>query len=446
MKYTYSLCLAACMFCLCNFLYAQAIPVKIVETSGGYQLLRGGAPYYVKGAGGSTYLDEVLEAGGNSIRTWSADEASKILDEAHEKGLTVMFGLWVGHERHGFNYDDELAVKKQLERFTGIVKKYKDHPAILLWGIGNEVDLFYTNTKVWKAIQDIAKMIHELDPNHPTTTVTAGLDPEEVRLIMKDAPDIDIYSVNTYGDIGKVPGNIKAFGWNGPFMITEWGPTGHWEVEQTAWGVPFEQSSKEKAESYRTRFKNYIKAYSSTCVGSYVFLWGQKQETTSTWYGIFTKNGERTETFDAIYEAWRGSLPENRAPSLDSVLLNGFGTRKDIYLEMNKKYEAAVFISSNGSKTKFTWEVFPESTDIKAGGDLEAEPDPIYQAVKKRKENKIIVKAPKEEGAYRLFVYAKNEHGKVAYANLPFYVTPTSGGNTQTGLRIKPQELNPSYR
>ena len=128
--------------------FSQAIPVKIEKNENGYYLTRGGQPYYVNGAGGSSNLQEVLDAGGNSIRTWSAEEAGKVLDKAHEMGLSVMFGLWVGHERHGFNYDDEEAVKKQLARFTEIVKKYKDHPAILLWGIGNEVDLFYSNTKV----------------------------------------------------------------------------------------------------------------------------------------------------------------------------------------------------------------------------------------------------------------------------------------------------------
>lgn len=424
--------------------FAQAIPVKIIQTDEGYTLTRGGEPYYIKGAGGSEYLDQVLEAGGNSIRTWSASEAGQILDKAHAKGLTVMFGLWVGHERHGFDYNDEQAVAAQLERFTEIVKKYKDHPAILLWGIGNEVDLFYSNTKVWYAIQDIAKMIHELDPNHPTTTVTAGIDSSEISLIKKRAPDIDILSVNTYGEIDKVPDIIRKNAWTGPWMITEWGPTGHWEVEKTKWGVPIEQSSKEKAEVYTERYTQYIKEYKGSCIGSYVFLWGQKQETTSTWYGIFTKDGERTETFDAVYRVWQGENPDNRAPRMDSLLLDGKTRKESVYLRAGQSYEAEAFVESFGQKVDYVWEVVPESDDIKAGGDAESEPEALYSLIKKARGNTAQVKAPKKEGSYRLFLYAKTPERKVAYANVPFYVLPAEE-EFDNFVRMKKRKLKPGY-
>ena len=57
---------------------------EIIKTNDGFQLLRNGKPYYVKGAGGTEYLDVLKSIGGNSIRTWSTDNAMKILDEAHD--------------------------------------------------------------------------------------------------------------------------------------------------------------------------------------------------------------------------------------------------------------------------------------------------------------------------------------------------------------------------
>ena len=50
------------------------------------------------------------------------------------------------------------------EKLREEVLKYKDHPALLAWGIGNELNLQYKNPKVWNAVNDIAKMIHEVDP------------------------------------------------------------------------------------------------------------------------------------------------------------------------------------------------------------------------------------------------------------------------------------------
>ena len=182
-----------------SLVYSQnlsgAIKVEIRQDENGFQLYRGGEPYYINGVGGQIYLDKAIEYGANSIRTWGAADAIKVLDEAHEKGLSVLFGLWVGQERQGFDYDDGKAVKAQFENFKAIVQKYKDHPAVLLWGIGNENDLMYSDHKVWDAINDIAKMVHEEDPNHPTMTVTAGLDVAEVQLIKEKAPHIDIYGI-----------------------------------------------------------------------------------------------------------------------------------------------------------------------------------------------------------------------------------------------------------
>ena len=259
------------------------IKVEIKQENGKWQLYRGGEPYYIKGVGGMDYLDRAVAYGANSMRTWSAGDAAQVLDDAHAKGLTVMFGLWVGQERQGFDYDDAKSVKAQLERFREVVRTYKDHPAILLWGIGNENDLFYNDFKVWNAINDIAKMIHEEDPNHPTSTVTAGLDVAEVQLIKERAPHIDIYGINTYGGLIGIDQQLRSFGWDGPYIITEWGPDGHWEVPKTAWGASIEQTSREKANMYQKRYEKGIAADEEMCIGSYVFLWGQKQETTSTW-------------------------------------------------------------------------------------------------------------------------------------------------------------------
>lgn len=418
--------------------YDGAIPVEIrQDADGNWTLYRGGEPYYINGVGGQAYMDRAVAYGANSIRTWGAGEAIAVLDEAHEKGLTVLFGLWVGMDRQGFDYNDTKSVQAQLARFREVVRQYKDHPAILMWGVGNEVDLFYEDFKVWDAINDIAEMIKEEDPHHPVMTVTAGLDVAEVQLIMERAPAIDVYGINTYGELiggtrefrsygydgPSVGTTLRRAGWEGPYIIAEWGPDGHWEVPKTDWGVPIEQTSKEKAAVYRLRYERGIAADTKNCIGSYVFLWGQKQETTPTWYGIFTPGGYETEVMDQLQYVWSGTWPENRAPSMEALTANGQDAFANVYVDPRAEvvFEASV-TDPEGETLRYEWELLPESTDIRAGGDAESRPDAVKMEIMRQDGGTLVIRAPRKEGPYRIFSYVYDDHGNVATANLPFHI------------------------
>ena len=182
----------------------QPVKVTIIQTDGKYSLEVDGEPFYINGAGlefGS--IASLAKYKGNSFRTWRTENgkntALEILDEAHKYGLKVTMGIEVARERHGFDYNDEQAVANQLERIRQEVMALKDHPALLIWAIGNELNLRYTNYKVWNAVNDISKMIHEIDPNHPTTTTLAGISKREIDQIKKRAPDLDLLSFQVYG-------------------------------------------------------------------------------------------------------------------------------------------------------------------------------------------------------------------------------------------------------
>ena len=348
----------------CTGLLAADGPVKVEVKwdQDHWQFYRGGEPYYVRGVGGYVYLDEAVALGANSIRTWGIDNAKSVLDEAHSKGLTVMLGFWMGHERHGYDYSDAWAVEDQFKAFQKIVRELKDHPALLCWGVGNEMDLFYTDFNVWDAVERIAAMIKEEDPNHPSCVVTAGLDVAEVQMIQERAPSIDILGVNTYGDVENVITRMDMYGWDKPYMVTEWGPNGHWEVFKTTWGAPVEQTSSEKAASYKHRYLDCIAADKESCVGSYVFLWGQKQETTPTWYGVFLEDGSQTEALDNLHRAWKGEEPPNRAPVIESFTLNDQTAYDSVTLSPGQKVPVAALIADpDGDELSFTWELLLES-------------------------------------------------------------------------------------
>lgn len=402
--------------------------VTIDKTNGQYVLSVNDQPFYINGAGlefGS--IEALAKHKGNSFRTWRTDNgqntALEILDEAHKHGLMVTMGIEVARERHGFDYNDQKAVTAQLERIKKEVIALKDHPALLIWAIGNELNLRYTNPKVWDAVNDISQMIHQVDPNHPTTTTLAGISRREVQEIKERAPDLDILSFQVYGKLEQLPKQVRNYGWDGPYMVTEWGATGHWEVPRTSWGVPIEENSSVKAKNYLKRYQNSIQKDTTQCIGSYVFLWGQKQERTPTWYGVFTEDGSATESVDVMEYLWTGNWPQNRSPIIESFHLNNKDAYSNIKLAANQPYQAEVKSSDpDGDKLTYSFEILHESTDLKDGGDLENRPETVHWNRKELKEGMIEFSVPDVKGAYRIFVYVHDGNEHVATANIPFFV------------------------
>ncbi|PKD43582.1 glycoside hydrolase family 2 TIM barrel-domain containing protein [Rhodohalobacter barkolensis] len=401
------------------------IPVEIKEENGSFQIYRGGEPYYINGAGGGGHLELLASIGGNSIRRWSTGpDTMNLLDKAHSLGISVCLGLNMGKERHGFNYDDKKAVSSQLTRMRDEVLKYKDHPAVLMWGIGNELDLNYTNPSVWHAVNDVSKMIHNEDPHHLTTTMIAGINQEKVDHIKEKCSDLDLLSVNTYGGLTALPENVRKYGWDEAYIVTEWGPTGHWESPRTEWDVAIEETSTVKAELYKDRYQASMGSDSEKCLGSYVFLWGQKQERTHTWYGMFMENGDPIEVVDSMQYNWTGTWPEKRAPGIDDYRLDGKTALDSIYLKPGQQVEAEVLpLIRFSENVRIEWEVFHESTDLKDGGDREEKPPKVHGRLSQGEGTTVRLIAPEKESPYRIFVYLKDEEiNRVATANIPFYV------------------------
>ncbi len=414
----------------------MAVRVEVVGEDGQYMLLRDGRPYAIKGAGidrpkgvdpDGADLAQFAAHGGNSFRNWrdqSETDGLAILDEAAKHGLTVAMSIPVGRERQGFDYDDEAAVARQMAYAREEVLSYRHHPALLLWIIGNEINLEATNPKVFDAVNDIAIMIHELDPNHPVTTTFAGLSGELVRVADERMPDLDIISVQLYADVVNLPKKLAQTGLNRPVMVTEWGTRGHWEVDKTTWGAPIEMNSSDKALHYLTAYRDAIGAVPEHIIGSYAFVWGQKQERTPTWYGLFLADGSETESIDVLHYLWKGDWPANRAPGVESMMLDGKTADDSVTLEPGGHYSAVVNVSDPESDAlSFSWEIMRESEATQVGGDKEDVPDTIPGRVQEATGPAVMVHAPEEHGAYRLFVYVYDGQGNAGHANIPFLIS-----------------------
>lgn len=397
--------------------------VRVVRTENGYQLMRNGEPYFIRGAGavGAIHLDLLARMGGNSIRTWAADDLGPVLDEAHKRGITVMIGLWVAHGRHGFDYSDPQAVAAQVEEFRVKVRKYKDHPAVLLWGVGNEAEGTGEDENFWRGLNDIAAMIQQEDPNHPTCTVVAEIGGPKIAMIRRLCPAIEILGVNSYKGLRTLSERLLKGGWNKPYILTEFGPPGPWpwEVPTTKWGAPIEMTSTQKAEYYEMGYNAAVATQSARCLGSYAFIWGDKQEGTSTWFGLLMPDGRMLASTLSVSKMWTGKEPTDQAPEIINLTSKSFAKevppRKPIRVTLQAKHKV-------GEAFSVKWDLRSETAPRRPGDDREYEPDGHKIEVIRQNDSMLEFRAPSQPGPYRLFVYVVDGRGYVATANMPFYV------------------------
>ncbi|MFN5183806.1 MAG: hypothetical protein ACK5D5_12365 [Bacteroidota bacterium] len=409
---------------LLQFIFIEASPIHVTlkKENNLFSLLVNGKQYYIKGAGGNSHYKRLKTIGGNSLRTWSATGAKYILDSAYANGLTVTLGIEMALQRQGFDYSDKKKVGEQFERIKKEILSFKDHPALLVWGIGNELELNTNNFEIWNAVEEIASYIHKTDPHHPTTTMLAGVPHEHITEIIKRCPSIDILSINAFKDLPYVNTKIKKSGWKGPYMITEWGPDGYWESQKNQWGAFIEATSSEKADLCKHRYLNYINK-SENCLGSYIFYWGYKQERTHTIFSMFQEKNYETEIIGCMQEIWNNSKISNYVPRISKIRLNN----KDLPLNFKSQPSQKLNLSINATdreqeKLTYKWEIYFESKEQKMGGDKEMKPPQINGCFLQSNNFSTEFLTPQTPGPYRIFAYAYDKSGHIATANWPLMV------------------------
>jgi hypothetical protein len=407
----------------------RAAEVRIQkDPAGRFEILRDGKPWFLRGVCGKENLSLLRAHGGNSIRTYGIEELDQrvegkpLLDRCAELGIAVAAGLWVGHERHGFNYSDAAQVEKQRARILETVRKYRSHPALLLWSLGNEMEGPPSSPRaplIYQELNTLAVRIQSEDPAHPVMTTLAGDAPEKIQTLLQHYPNLQVLGINSYAGAARAAEAALKAGWKKPVVIAEYGPTGHWEVPKTAWGAPIEPGNQEKAARCSATSEALEKNSAGNLLGGFCFFWGQKQETTSTWYGMFLKTGEKLPQADALCRTWTGRWPANRCPKierLDSELRNAT-------LPPDRLCPAHLSASDPESQPLRTeWRVTAESTDRRSGGDAEAEPGSFPNAVVESGNSGALIRAPDRPGNYRLFVIVRDGHGAATVENLCFRV------------------------
>jgi hypothetical protein len=424
---------------------AATADVVLVKTAEGHGLLRDGKPYFVKGGGGGSSLDSIAAAGGNSVRLWGDEKLGETLEAAQKLGLTVTAGIWLGQVRQGFDWSDAEGLAKQREHVRSVVEKYRGHPALLCWALGNEMeDNAGKNGAVWTAINSLAVMVKQLDPKHPTMTVIAEIGGEKVKNLHRLCPEIDIVGINSYAGAPSLAERYQKAGGTKPYLLTEYGPAGIWEVKRNDVAAYVEPTTTEKGETYRKVYEQAVLGAPGVCLGSYAFLWGQKQEVTATWFSMFLPDGSRLGPAEAISQAWTGNPPANRAPLIEPLLIDGVALGKP-GASVRVKLSAR---DPEGDTLKVEWRLERDAEEYGSGGDQEAAGVSFPQAIVRGDLTGAEVRLPADGGLYRLFAFVRDGHGNAAAANIPLRVdapiTIAKGTAAKLPLRVYGEESDPA--
>lgn len=386
---------------------AEAAPANPTATAPQWQ----GAAF----EGDRASLARLAAAGAKVVRVYRQSDAW-VLDEAQRLGLKVVMGLWVEHPRHGFDYTDAKAVQAQEGALLDFVARHRDHPALLAWGVGNEVETGTADPlPLWREIDRLAGLVKRLDPTHPTMMVVADTGMDGLRALADCCAKVDLLGINVYaGAVFDLPQRLRDAGITKPVVIAELGPLGQWQAGRKPWGAPVELTSTEKARFF-TEALAFIKNQPQIR-GAFPFLWGAKQEQTATWHGLLLADGSATAMSDALAAAW------GRPVAKPAPRIRGIGIGADEFApgaEVGAGIDAA---AHDGTLLATEWAVFAEATDLRKGGDAETPPARIEVRVLHADAASVRFVAPAQPGAYRLFITARDRGGKAATANLPFRV------------------------
>ncbi len=155
-----------------------------------------------------------------------------------EQGIYFIMGDFLGAYtvgsgadwKLGTDYTDPAQRERMKQSVRDMVLDHRSEPYVLMWLLGNENQHPHSKTNAHdhpeiyaKFLNEVARMIHELDPDHPVAV--CNLNSHGLKDLGKFAPQIDIYGANVYSgaySMGSIWQLVKRY-FDRPILFTEMG-------------------------------------------------------------------------------------------------------------------------------------------------------------------------------------------------------------------------------
>ena len=227
-------------------------------------------------------LPLLRQMGANTIRLWGwkhDGDHSDFLDAAYNNGIRpiyIIVSYWLDASRDISDPTVRQAIKAE---FTQMVAIHKNHPAVLMWAIGNELNapwMFGDSDDLFSLIDEMAGAAHteEGDNYHPVTTPLA--DSNLINTITNrdsEVPHLDAWSVQVYR--GSSFGSLfsdYAMASDKPLVITEYGIDAYDDENKDEYenlGTPYQAI-------YAESLWNEIVANSDICSGGSIMAYSDE--------------------------------------------------------------------------------------------------------------------------------------------------------------------------
>lgn len=380
--------------------------VRVTGTQGAWQLTVDGKPWLVKGvtygpsnAQAADYMDDIAGLGVNTVRTWGTDVSSaQLFDAARARGIRVVAGLWLDQ---GADYVGDTEYKTDtLASITRTVTSYRDHGGLLMWDVGNEVMLGQGEAQriaYAKYVEQVVQAIHRADPGHPVTSTDAWTGAWDY--YQRYTPSLDLYAVNSYGGIGWVQQKWRDGRYTKPYLVTETGPAGSWEVPSDANGVPRQPDETATAQAYTDAWRA-VTAATGVALGATMFPYGVENDEPGVWLNLRT-DGLKRPSWYAVQQAYRGTVAGNRPPVVGTTTASpSTGVAPGATVTVTAPV-------SDPDGDALTWRAYTSSRYIDGNGAQRE--TPVTRAV----DGSLRITAPTTPGAWKIAVYALDGHGNV---------------------------------